>query len=150
MGILLLFVANLCLLVHGIVPHHHHGGVPVAIVAMADHHHGHEHHGHDEHDGSHDHYHHSHIHHDTHRHGHESEDCLISDNLFVVVRGQESGYNLSDDGAEDALALLYCEAGTMCLLPQCPATQLRFYTYRSGIPPGVYIDSNGLRAPPYC
>lgn len=149
-AIYLILFANICLLAHAVIPHHHHDRVAVAVVDMMEMY-ACEHHSHDaahSHDNPHSHYHHTHNNHDGHQHGNDSEYCLINDNLLMMFRGQESdaGY----DGQDDVTPNLYgvvCESLTLRPTPEIP---LRFYSYRANIPPGVDICSNGLRAPPFC
>lgn len=99
-AIIFVLLANICLLAHAVIPHHHHDRMAVAIVDMAvaeQAHHEHLHDSHHSHD-HHSHYHHSHNHQESHQHSSQSEECLISETLAVLTRSQEFGFG--DDGVE--------------------------------------------------
>ena len=81
-AIFFVLLANISLLAHAVIPHHHHDRMAVAIVDMAaaaeQAHHEHSH------DSSHFHDHHLHYHHSlnqqaNHQHSSQSEECLISE-----------------------------------------------------------------------
>jgi len=120
-AIFFVLIATLSLLAHAVIPHHHHDRMVVA-----------------------------HHHHDGHQHGHQSEDCLLSDNLFLIIRGEESDSYSSDDGQDNVTTYGYAVVGETFRLPQLPDIPILFYTYQASIPPGDITCSNGLRAPPYC
>ncbi|MBQ4502433.1 MAG: hypothetical protein II986_02015 [Alistipes sp.] len=150
-AIIFVLLANISLLAHAVIPHHHHDRMAVAIVDMAaaaeQVHHEHSHDGHHSHD-HHSHYHHSHNHHDNHQHGSQSEECLISETPAVLTRSQEVSFG--DDGVDDAQQNLYFAVCEEFALPEVPEIPINFYTYRATIPPGVDVSSHGLRAPPHC
>lgn len=91
---LMILLANMLILAHAVVPHHHHNKVFVAIVNILDHdaqdifnhEHGHEHH----HDGD-------AKHHDgpAHHHDGDSEDCLMSEAEAAAALKVQT-----DDGSE--------------------------------------------------
>lgn len=120
-AIFFVLIATLSLLAHAVIPHHHHERVAVP-----------------------------HHHHDSHHHGQQSEDCLLSDNLLLVFRGQETGSYLSDDGQDNVTTYGDAVVGERFELPHLPVIPILFYTYRASIPPGDITCSNGLRAPPHC
>lgn len=149
-AIIFVLLANISLLAHAVIPHHHHDRMAVAIVDMVATEQVHHEHSHDDshsHD-HHSHYHHSHNHHDNHQHGSQSEECLISETLAILTRSQE--FSFGDDGTDDTQQNIYfavCEGAT---LPELPEVTILFTTYRATIPPGVDVSAHGLRAPPHC
>lgn len=87
-SIIFLLLANVFLLAHAVVPHHHHDNMPVAVLDLYGHHH--DHHDHDSHHQDHD----SH-HHDASHHHDCPETCLISQAEAVAVVRHGDGSSLS-------------------------------------------------------
>lgn len=152
-AILLSLLASICLLVHAVIPHHHHNKVAVAVINIENNH-SHSHHSHDD-SHSHDtpysqHYHHKHNHHNQHQHNHHSEGCLVDESLIFSFREQQSNYNFSDDESENNIMSFCYTSHDVLQNPYIPENLILFYIYQDGIPPNIYVTTNGLRAPPFC
>ena len=87
-SIIFLLLANVFLLAHAVVPHHHHDSMPVAVLDLHGHHH--DHHDHDSHHQDHN----SH-HHDASHHHDGPETCLISQAEGGAVVRHGDGPSLS-------------------------------------------------------
>lgn len=140
-AISLLFCANLILLAHSIVPHHHHNGIVVSLQLESRY----EHNNNDEHN-----HHHDCDHHDSHDHSKDSdsEHCLLYNLLTrFVISSKEN----SDTGAVDMHFTLW---HALCPgQPQLVALESRrikhrpYLLFQYTVPD---ITSNGLRGPPFC
>lgn len=151
-AIFFVLLANICILAHAFIPHHHHDRMAVAIMDSSDFY-GRDHHSHDNghsHDDSHSHYHHNHRQHDSHQHDSHSEECLLNESLFVLLRSQESGSTVFDTGQDEIIFDLDYVGIDDIRLSSRPITPITYYSYRANIPPGIVICSHGLRAPPHC
>ena len=84
-SIMFLLLANVFLLAHAVVPHHHHDSMPVAVLDMHGHHHNHDSH-HQDHDSH---------HHDASHHHDGPETCLISQAEAGAVVRHGDGFSLS-------------------------------------------------------
>lgn len=144
-AILFILLANISLLGHAVLPHHHHDKLAVALTNVIDFDH---YHHHSDHKTSY-HYHHSHNHHNNHQHNHQKEDCLINESLFISYRSQELDFsNIENDN--NIINNIYCSVCEETIHVQLTDIWIRFYSYQASIPPSITIYSNGLRAPPYC
>ena len=84
-SILFLLLANVFLLAHAVVPHHHHDSMPVAVLDLHGHHHDNDSH-HQDHDSH---------HHDASHHHDGPETCLISQAEASAVVSHGDGPSLS-------------------------------------------------------
>lgn len=123
---LMIFLANMLILAHAVVPHHHHNKVFVAIVNILDHdaqdifnhEHGHEHH----HDGGSD-YHNAPAHH----HDGDGEDCLMSEAEAAAALEIHT-----DDGGSWTIApLLDNDGASLILLAAIGLYELSFTPFLS-------------------
>lgn len=151
-AIFFILLANICLLAHAVIPHHHHNRVAVAVVDVTNlfdhphHAHGHSH----SHESPHSHYHHSHRNHESHQHDSHAEDCLISDGLFASFRSQGADLGWQNDDGAGFQTDFICAAYWDFCISQSAETQQPSFIYQTNVPPGADVCSNGLRAPPYC
>ena len=145
-------LANMLILAHAVVPHHHHDKVFVAVVHVLDDevhdvsHHKHSHH-HDE-DGD---------HHDgpSHHHDSDTEECLMSEAAAAAALKTHADGNNSP-----VEALHHTNDGKLLLLAAIGLYDFSFIPYYIGearLWPYVtrghtdYVAcSKGLRAPPTC
>lgn len=153
---LMILLANMLILAHAVVPHHHHNKVFVAIVNIFDddvqdifnHEHGHEHH-HDRdarhHDGP------------AHHHDGDSEDCLMSEaEVAAALKIQ------ADDGSgcfavpsldnEDTQLIWLAAIGLyeLSFTPYYSEDNVRRRSYVASGHTDFVARSKGLRAPPTC
>lgn len=144
-AILFVLLANICMLAHAVIPHHHHDRMAVAVISMA------EFAGHDQHshDNKHSHYHHNHNGQGSHPHSNNSEDCLISDSPILSPRIEKAAFGTDDNGHNNITADLFYTAWGAGALPLLPDSQLTSYSYQASIPPNIDTCCNGLRAPPH-
>ena len=77
-SIIFLLLANVFLLAHAVVPHHHHDNMPVAVLDLHGHHHDNDSH-----------------HHDASQHHDGPETCLISQAEAGAVVRHGDGFSLS-------------------------------------------------------
>lgn len=150
-AIFFVLFANISLLVHAVVPHHHHEGIAVAVVdATNSIEHEHHNHLHDSSESPKDdsHYHHSHASYFNHQHHYHSEDCLISETMAVITKGDDD-FHLSD-GGDDLFLNLFFEENIGYLSLKLLESSKILYPFSASTLQSVDVCAHGLRAPPCC
>jgi hypothetical protein len=143
LGISFLLLANVITLVHSVVPHHHHNGIPVAF-AITHHEHSdieHDHHLHDtaqpvKQEG------------DSHKHT-IAEECLLQ-TVYVKINHGERAFRLMDNGFDPFFCLFVLYATYS--IPEITDYGLPFWQkpYLISYLTEYISQSLGLRAPPVC
>lgn len=153
---LMILLANMLILTHAVVPHHHHNKVFVAIVNVLDddvrdlfnHEHGYSHH----HDGDND-------HHDgpAHHHNGDTEDCLMSEAeaaaaLKIQTDDSGGGFFVPLLDNEDAQLIWLAAIGLyeLSFTPEYSEDNVRRRPYVARGHTDFVARSKGLRAPPTC
>lgn len=147
-AIFFILLANIALLAHAVIPHHHHDKVAVAIINIFEGHQSHNHEN-DEHDHSH---HHQTAEHHSHHHSHngDAEECLISDTVYIPSKIQEDLANADWlDGQDFDIELIWI-ADNISIAPCFEVLSLKPKPYTARIHLDCLTRSIGLRAPPVC
>lgn len=141
-AISLLFCANLIILAHNVLPHHHHNGMAVSLQLLDRH----------DHDTRHEHHHHHDAdHHESHNHQNESnsENCLLSNLLSRLVindKDENSGFE-ADAQLVSWLAILPNFSDHKIVIEGDWIGHRPYVLLKHSLPD---VFSNGLRAPPIC
>lgn len=146
---LMILLANMLILAHAVVPHHHHNKMFVAFVnvlgddarGLLDHEHGHEHH----HDGP------------AHHHDGDTEDCLMSEAeaaAALKIQADDGGgwtatpFQDTGDGGQILLAAIALYE--LSFIPYYNEDHVRRRPYVASGHTDFIARSKGLRAPPAC
>lgn len=135
-----MFCANLILLAHSAIPHHHHDGIAVDIIRSVEKHH-----------ASHTENHHHTPHTENHHHHNEdplSENCLLNSTFFISVANRHK-----DGIIVDYTYLLYPTIATMTDSSNKVILQgkrIRHRPYRFSYQSFLVTLPYELRAPPIC
>ena len=148
-AIFFILLANIALLAHAVIPHHHHDKVAVAIINIFE---GHQSHNHENDEHDHSHHHHQTAEHHSHHHSHngDAEECLISDTVYIPSKIQEDLANADWlDGQDFDIELIWI-ADNISIASCFEVLSLKPKPYTARIHLDCLTRSIGLRAPPVC